>query len=46
VVKQMQDDEIHHAHTATALGGVELPLPVRAAMRLAAKLMTTTAHYL
>ncbi|GIL05640.1 MAG: 2-nonaprenyl-3-methyl-6-methoxy-1,4-benzoquinol hydroxylase [Betaproteobacteria bacterium] len=45
VVKQMQNDEIHHAHTATVMGGVELPLPVRAAMRLAAKVMTTTAHY-
>lgn len=45
VVKQMQHDEIHHAHTATAMGGVALPLPVRAAMRLAAKVMTTTAHY-
>lgn len=45
VVKQMQDDEIHHAHTATAMGGVELPFPLRAAMRLAAKVMTTTAHY-
>lgn len=45
VVKQMQDDEIHHGHTATAMGGVELPLPVRAAMRLAARVMTTVAHY-
>jgi len=45
VVKQMQHDEIHHAHTATAMGGVALPFPVRAAMRLAAKVMTTTAHY-
>jgi len=25
---------------------VELPLPARLAMRLAAKVMTTTAHYL
>jgi ubiquinone biosynthesis monooxygenase Coq7 len=46
VVKQMQDDEIHHAHTATALGGVALPFPLRAAMRLAAKVMTTTARYI
>ncbi|MEW5878851.1 MAG: 2-polyprenyl-3-methyl-6-methoxy-1,4-benzoquinone monooxygenase [Pseudomonadota bacterium] len=45
VVRQMQQDETHHAHTATAMGGVELPFPVRAAMRLAAKVMTTTAHY-
>ncbi len=45
VVEQMQKDEIHHAHTATAMGGVELPLPLRAAMRLAAKVMTTVAHH-
>jgi ubiquinone biosynthesis monooxygenase Coq7 len=46
VVRQMQDDEVHHAHTATAMGGIELPFPVKAAMRLAAKVMTTTAHYI
>ncbi|GAB4472837.1 MAG: 2-polyprenyl-3-methyl-6-methoxy-1,4-benzoquinone monooxygenase [Burkholderiaceae bacterium] len=45
VVRQMQEDEIHHAHTASAMGGVELPFPVRAAMRLAARMMTTTARY-
>jgi ubiquinone biosynthesis monooxygenase Coq7 len=45
VVRQMQDDEVHHAHTATTMGGVELPFPVKAAMRLAAKVMTSTAHY-
>jgi ubiquinone biosynthesis monooxygenase Coq7 len=45
VVEQMQKDEVHHAHTATAMGGAELPFPLRAAMRLAAKVMTTTAHY-
>lgn len=45
VVRQMQDDEKHHAHTAAAMGGVDLPFPVRTAMRLAAKVMTTTAHY-
>ncbi|MEG1833385.1 MAG: 2-polyprenyl-3-methyl-6-methoxy-1,4-benzoquinone monooxygenase [Burkholderiaceae bacterium] len=44
VVAQMKDDEVRHANTATALGGVDLPLPVRAAMRLAAKLMTTAAQ--
>jgi putative redox protein len=46
VVEQMRVDEVHHGQTATALGGVELPLPARLAMRLAAKVMTTTAHYL
>jgi ubiquinone biosynthesis monooxygenase Coq7 len=46
VVEQMRLDEVRHGHAATALGGVELPLPARLAMRLAAKVMTSTAHYL
>ncbi len=45
VVEQMRIDEARHGQAATALGGVELPLPARLAMRLAAKVMTTTAHY-
>jgi ubiquinone biosynthesis monooxygenase Coq7 len=45
IVEQMQADEVRHGHTAMALGGVELPLPARLAMRLAARVMTTTAHY-
>jgi ubiquinone biosynthesis monooxygenase Coq7 len=44
VVEQMKADEIQHANTASDLGGAELPLPLRLAMRLAAKVMTTTAH--
>ncbi len=44
VVAQMKADEVQHANTAVALGGADLPLPVRAAMRVAAKIMTTTAH--
>jgi ubiquinone biosynthesis monooxygenase Coq7 len=45
VVAQMQADEVRHGQTATALGGVSLPLPARLAMRLAAKVMTSTARY-
>ncbi|HUN93778.1 MAG TPA: 2-polyprenyl-3-methyl-6-methoxy-1,4-benzoquinone monooxygenase [Burkholderiaceae bacterium] len=44
IVEQMKDDEARHGQAARALGGAELPRPVRAAMRLAAKVMTTTAH--
>lgn len=44
VVAQMKADEVQHANTATALGGIELPLPVRLAMKLAAKVMTGTAQ--
>lgn len=45
IVAQMQKDEVRHAENARAAGGVDLPLPVRGAMRLAARVMTTTAHY-
>ena len=37
-------DEARHGAEALAAGGAELPLPVRALMRAAAKLMTVTAH--
>jgi len=46
VVEQMKHDEVVHAEAATALGGATLPLPARLAMKVAAKVMTTTAHYL
>jgi ubiquinone biosynthesis monooxygenase Coq7 len=46
IVAQMKEDEVRHADAATALGGTELPLPVRMAMRLAARVMTRTAHYI
>lgn len=44
VVEQMQADESAHARTATGLGGVELPWLARQAMRVAARVMTRTAH--
>jgi ubiquinone biosynthesis monooxygenase Coq7 len=45
IVAQMRVDEAEHAVAARQAGGVELPAPVRIAMRLAAKVMTATAHY-
>lgn len=45
VVDRMREDEARHGQAATTLGGVPLPLPARLAMRLAAKVMTKTAHY-
>lgn len=45
IVAAMQADEARHAESARRLGGVELPGPVRGLMRAAAKVMTTTAHY-
>ena len=44
IVAQMHTDELRHAQTAQAAGAVELPLPVKGLMRLAAKCMTTVAQ--
>ena len=45
IVAQMKDDEAAHAMAAERAGATALPAPVRWAMRAAAKVMTTTAHY-
>lgn len=44
IVAQMKDDEARHAELAAAAGGVDLPAPVRGAMRLAANLMRAVAY--
>ena len=44
IVAQMRDDEAAHAEAAEHAGGVPLPAPVRGLMKLAARVMTTTAH--
>jgi ubiquinone biosynthesis monooxygenase Coq7 len=46
IVAQMKDDEAAHANLALASGAAELPAAVKMAMRAAAKVMTTTAHYI
>ena len=46
VVDQMRIDEIRHADTAVKLGAAELPAPVKAAMRFAARIMTGAAYRL
>lgn len=46
IVAQMKADEAAHAEMAVGLGARELPPPVKAAMRLAAKVMTTVAYRL
>ena len=46
IVAQMKDDEANHAAMAEEAGAAPLPAPLRIAMRAAAKVMTTTAHYL
>lgn len=44
VVEQMRADESAHAKSAVDLGGIDLPLPVRSLMRMASKVMTSTAY--
>jgi 3-demethoxyubiquinol 3-hydroxylase len=44
VVEAMRADEAKHRESALALGAAELPEPVRRAMRLASKVMTTVAY--
>lgn len=44
VIEQMRRDEIRHGEEARRAGGRELPAPVRGLMRLASKVMTTTAY--
>ncbi len=46
IVTQMKLDEAAHAQQARLAGAVDLPAPVKLAMRAAAKVMTTTAHHL
>ncbi|MDO9403967.1 MAG: 2-polyprenyl-3-methyl-6-methoxy-1,4-benzoquinone monooxygenase [Polaromonas sp.] len=46
IVAQMKDDEARHAQEASDAGGIDLPPPVKAVMRAAARVMTTTAHYI
>lgn len=44
IVAAMKGDEAAHGQTARRLGAAELPAPVKWAMRLAARVMTTTAY--
>jgi ubiquinone biosynthesis monooxygenase Coq7 len=44
VVEAMRADEARHRDTAVRLGAAELPAPVKLAMRLASKVMTTLSY--
>jgi ubiquinone biosynthesis monooxygenase Coq7 len=46
ILEQMRTDEVGHANAARYQGGVDLPFPVRLAMRLAAKVMTGTTRWI
>ncbi len=45
VVLQMRDDEQRHGAMGRSLGAVELPYPVKLAMKAASKVMTRTAYW-
>jgi 3-demethoxyubiquinol 3-hydroxylase len=45
IIQQMMDDEIRHGQDALARGGAPLAWPLTRMMRIAARVMTTTAHY-
>lgn len=46
IVQKMKEDEVEHAAMAEKAGALALPVPLRWAMRAAAKVMTGTAHYI
>ena len=46
ILERMREDEIRHGRNAEKAGGEPLPESARSAMRLASKVMTTTARYL
>jgi ubiquinone biosynthesis monooxygenase Coq7 len=46
IVAQMKEDEARHARMAEHAGAAELPAPARLMMKAAARVMTTTAHYI
>lgn len=45
IVNKMQQDEAAHALEANQLGASELPAPIKTGMKIASKIMTTTAYY-
>lgn len=46
ILEQMREDELHHATTAIAAGGAELPKPIKGMMGLMSKVMTSTVYYI
>ena len=46
VLEQMKTDEAQHAAMALEAGGVNLPLPIKVAMKVTSKLMTKSVFYL
>ena len=45
IVLQMREDEIAHGSSGEAHGAMPLPPPIKSAMRLSSKIMTTTTYW-
>lgn len=45
ILEQMKQDEMHHADTAYAAGGAELPAPIQWLMQQVSKIMTQTSYH-
>ena len=46
ILEQMTNDEVRHGAQAASLGAAQLPIPVAAAMRLTARIMTRGSYWL
>ncbi|MDE1922335.1 MAG: demethoxyubiquinone hydroxylase family protein, partial [Gammaproteobacteria bacterium] len=46
IVERMRHEEIEHGRMAESMGGAALAVPIRAAMRLASRVMTTSSYWL
>lgn len=46
ILTQMREDELHHATTAIAAGGAELPHLVKGVMGVMSKVMTSSVYYI
>jgi ubiquinone biosynthesis monooxygenase Coq7 len=46
ILRQMAEDEAHHAEMAVQLGAAELPAPIKALMTASSKVMTGTAYFI
>lgn len=46
ILEQMQADEAKHAASAVQHGAAELPAPIKSAMKVVSKVMTSTSYYL
>jgi 3-demethoxyubiquinol 3-hydroxylase len=44
ILRQMHEDEAHHADWALAAGGIEFPTPVKKVMTLMSKVMTKSVY--